>query len=829
MPFYDAIRVGAAAAGDYEIERSLKFNKSDNPVLTRSPSSTTDSTKQTLSFWFKISSLIDATNQGVIFAGGSDGSYAYVQFYSNTFYFGNSAGPYWYGTLTLRDFSAWYHAVIVIDTTQSTANDRQKLYINGVQQERGGGSNPSEDANYEFLTNSSWTYYIGKRAANDMNFDGYMAEVNFVQGLALTPSSFAKTDALTGQWIPKKYGGSYGTNGFYLNFSDNSGTTATTLGKDSSGNSNNWTPNNFSVAAGTGNDSLTDTPTNNFCTLNPLDKTNDASLREGALTLYTDSNDQAATGTFGITSGKWYWELDKNTLEPEVGIAHFQMPLSAKGTSVPSDGQIAFIVAGADSNTNFLRVNGSTTTGTGMSAQTGTGSIGIALDMDNKKIWWSDLSGNYFNSGNPATGANAQVDFSSTGKYPNGVTPFVSIYQGAGETTSMNFGQRPFTHTAPTGFKTLCTANLPDPTIAEGNKHFDTLLWTGNSTDNRAITGLNFQPDFTWIKRRSGGAMSHFVVDALRSNTDSGGGNGNNGPLAANLNDAESAQTDGGFESFNSDGFTLGKGSSTANADAPYQRNNASGQTYAGWNWNAGGSTVTNNDGATASQVRANPSAGFSIVSYTGTGDTSETYGHGLGVKPDCIIVKCRNTAGQDWVIYHKELNGGSSPAERIIKLNTTAAEADIGDVWYDTEPTSSVFTVGDEYMVNGSASLNYIAYCFSGVEGFSKFGSYTGNGNANGTFVHTGFRVSWLMVKKYSGTDSWLIMDNKRDIDNVVGNTLAANSSGTENADTGGIPTDFLSNGFKCRGSGGDYNGNGQTYIYLAFAESPFKYARAR
>ena len=141
-------------AADYEIERSLKFNKGDNPVLTRRPSSTTDSTKQTLSFWFKISSLINATNQGTMVAGGSDGSYAYVQFYSNTFYFGNSAGPYWYGNLVLRDFAAWYHAVIVIDTTQSPANARQKLYINGVQQERGGGSNPSEDANYCLLSTS---------------------------------------------------------------------------------------------------------------------------------------------------------------------------------------------------------------------------------------------------------------------------------------------------------------------------------------------------------------------------------------------------------------------------------------------------------------------------------------------------------------------------------------------------------------------------------------------------------------------------------------------------------------------------------------------------
>ncbi|BCV03622.1 MAG: hypothetical protein CM15mV70_360 [Caudoviricetes sp.] len=283
----------------YEVERSLRFNRADNAGLTRSPSSTTNSTKQTLSFWFKISSLNNATNQGNFFAGGSNGSWNYVQLWSDTFYFGNSAGPYWNGNLALRDFSAWYHAVIVIDTTQSTANDRQKLYINGVQQERGGGSNPSQDSNYEFLTNSTWTYYIGKRATNDHNFDGYMAEINFVQGLALDASYFGETDAITGQWNPKRYGGSYGTNGFYLNFSENSGTTATTLGKDFSGNGNNWTPSNFSVAANLLNDSMPDTPTNNFCTLNPLNATSSFNFNAERKSCFDQSsNDQAITGTF---------------------------------------------------------------------------------------------------------------------------------------------------------------------------------------------------------------------------------------------------------------------------------------------------------------------------------------------------------------------------------------------------------------------------------------------------------------------------------------------------------------------------------------------------
>ena len=270
-------------------------------------------------------------------------------------------------------------------------------------------------------------------------------------------------------------------------------------------------------------------------------------------------------------------------------------------------------------------------------------------------------------------------------------------------------------------------------------------------------------------------------------------------------------------------GFTLPSGGTFTNA------NNID---YVAWNWYAGGSTVTNNDGATASQVRANTSAGFSIVTYTGTGDTSETYGHGLGVKPDCIIVKCRNTAGQDWAVYHKDLNGGSSPAERVLKLNSTAAEADLGDVWFDTEPTSSVFTVGDEVMVNGSSSLNYVAYCFSEVAGYSKFGSYTGNNNDNGTFVFLGFRPAFLIIRVVNTVGDWVIMDNTRSTTNPNRKLLYANTNSIEcdviDDRSPDFLVDFLSNGFKCRATNNDLN-NSEEYIYLSFAESPFKNARAR
>ena len=809
MPFFDPIRIGSGASTGYEVERSLRLNRTDNAKLSKTFASAGNRKKWTWSGWVKFPDTLD-TNTNQIFS--------YQQGHVNhrgSFYKGSSgvlnyqlrvAGSHKAFVTTnaqLRDPGAWYHIVLAIDSDQGSSNDRVKIYINGVLQ-TDVVYHTTPASGFETWINSTQTIYLGA-AADENGGNMYLAEINFIDGQAYDPSYFGETNSKTGQWVPKKYTGSYTGNSFYLNFSDNSNTTDTTLGADSSGLGNNWTPANFSVSAGTGNDSLEDTPTNNFCTLSTLDISNGGSLREGGLTLYTDSNDQAATGTFGITSGKWYWEVDKNSTEPEIGIAHFQMPLSNKGTSLPSDGQITFIVAGADSNTNFLRVNGSTTTGTGMSAQTGTGSLGIALDMDNKKIWWSDLSGNYFNSGNPATGANAQVDFSSTGEFPNGVTPIVCIYQGSGNTTSINFGQRPFTHTAPTGFKTLCSENLPDPTIKLPNKHFDIDLYTGTgSTLERSA--FNFQPDWLWFKSRSASGHNHALFDSVR---------GRAVGLSSDENYSEftsSASND--LVSFDDDGFTIGGNQNFASV-------NGTG-TKVVWAWKGGGAASSNSDGTITTSISANPTAGFSIVTWTGTGSAG-TIGHGLGVAPKWLVVKLRS-GSQDWFV-----NNGMilSDLGKYFKWNDGSVNnASDTNVFPNTAPTSTVFSVGTDNAVNGNGDT-YVAYVFSEVAGYSKFGTYTGNGNANGPFIHCGFRPAFLMVK-LNGNDNWYLVDYKRDPFNVMDHRLFADTNGAEGA-VGQQHVDFVSNGFKWRKQKNPFNNNGNTYIFLAFAESPFKYARAR
>ena len=800
MALFDTIRAGASgAAEDFVIERSLRFSRDDDCDLQKTFSSAGNRKVWTWSSWIKRGTCSNDYRQ--IFRAGA----TMVRFKNDhTLMFERSGGAVSTASV-FRDVSAWYHIVFALDTTQSTESNRIKVYVNSVEQTLS-GTFPAQNTDYDI--NNNVNHFIGQNTANSEFFDGYMAEVNFIDGQALTPSSFAETNTETGQWIPKNTSGlTFGTNGFRLQFLDNSGTSATTLGKDTSGNGNNFTPNNFSVSAGINNDSLTDTPTNNFCTLNFNDRSNSADTRDGNLTLYTDSNDQAATGTFAVKSGKWYWEVDKNDAEPEIGIAHHNMPLSNKSVSLGSDGQIAFIVSGADSNTNFLRVDGNTQTGTGMSAQTGTGSIGIALDMDNKKIWWSDLSGNYFNSGNPATGANAQVDFSSTGpNYPTGfVTPFVSMYQGSAKTVSINFGQRPFTHTQPTGFKTLCSADLPDPTILLPNEHFNTLLYTGNDSSDRDITGVGFQPDWLWIKNRSQ-ADNHMLSDAIR---------GANTTFFINTDGEDANNSNGHVNSFLADGFNVDAG-----AGGNVNENN---ENYVSWNWNAGGSTVTNSTGTISSQVRANATAGFSLVGYSGTGTNSDSVGHGLGVTPDAVFIKQRIGAS-NWIFESPHTYNAKG-----MYLNHNDGSNTGGT---DTTSRSSTLVTFDNSSdsnrrVNFSGS-NYLMYCFSSVSGYSEIGQYTGNGSTNGTFVFTGFRPAMIILKRTNSAAAWIIHDDKRAGFNPHNDYLQPDDTTAESDGSGGT-LDILSNGFKLRSTPGTHNGNGDSYTYLAFAQASFKYARAR
>ena len=799
--------------GESVIQRSLRFNGSSH-YLERTPSGA-GSNQMTFSFWIKRTKL---GSGGVVYSSGENNARGHI-------YFGtddklncqpfNSSGANTNIVVDryLRDTAAWYH--IVLSFNNSAYNDTAStfnVYVNGVSADfTPTVTNTPTGGNR--LNDSSGKRIGEMRPDSGSHLDGYLAEFNFIDGQVLDPSSFGFTDSQTGIWMPRRYEGTYGTNGFRLDFNDNSSSAA--LGIDKSPNGNDFATNNFSVTAGSGNDSFIDTPTNNFCTLNHLDKSDSADVQNGGLTLYNNANDQAATGTFGVTSGKWYWEIVMNSNEPEVGIAHFKMPLSNKSVSVPADGQIALIVTGADSNSNFLRVNGSTTSGSGISGQSGPGTIGIALDMDNKKIWFTNTSGNYFNSGNPVTGNNPAVDFSSTGHFPAGVTPFVSLYQGANIQTSVNFGQYSFSYTQPEGYKTLSSQNLRDHLITSNTpilnpkEHFAAVTYTGAQSATN-ITGLLFEPDMIWCKSRTQ-AYSHYIFDRLR------GFDGSH--LIPNSNAAEgpSGSDATALGGAHASGFFI---SSASGISDTYQAPN----NYVAWCWKAGGAAVTNNDGNTTSQVSVNREAGFSIVTYAGTGQP-RTIGHGLGKKPAWIMSKSRDSA-DDWMVWHQNIHT-SNIGNYSIALNSTGGRDNASQYWYDSEPTSTVFTRG-----NYSSGDDMIAYCWAEIPGYSKFGNYTGNGNSNGPFIHLGFRPAWFMLRRVDSGDNWIVKDSARNTFNDVYFNLNPNSNGVQNGSAGNVTTaDFVSNGFKLRGSDSGVNSNGGDFVFMAFAEqsgiSPYNIIR--
>jgi hypothetical protein len=794
----------------FVIERSLRFRSSASAYLDRTPSTASNRTTWTWSGWVKLGVL--GTNRTLFDAANTDenNDFWFQISSGNTLAIQQTVGGTVSGqisastTAIFRDPSAWYHIVLSMDTGNATSTNRARFYVNGVQQ-TAFSSYTVNSVNTWVNNNSAHT--IGKQAPPNSGFlDGYLTEINFVDGQALTPSDFGDFNEDTGVWQPKPYEGTYGTNGFYLNFKDNASTSA--LGTDFSGNGNNWTTNNISLTAGATFDSMIDTPTpfadggngrGNYAVLNPAIRPYDITPAEiisnGNLTLTCSSSvvSGSAWGTQLLTTGKWYFEATLTTAGPSNNCVGF-----SNNTVVAGRGTFS-----ADARTWgwFYQSDGTKTinalnTSYGSTYTTGD-VIGIALDIDNLTIT--------FYKNNISQG---QLTGLSLASGSAGWLPAVEGFNGT--VWNSNFGQRPFTYTPPTGFKALNTQNLPEPVIAKGGEHFNAITYTGNGTPNRLITGVGFQPDFTWVKSRST-TNGHNLFDAVR-----GAGLG----LTSQSSGAEFDNT-AFFTAFASDGYQLGQvGGDT----------NGNGTNYVAWNWKAGGTpAVTNTDGSITSTVSANPTAGFSIVTYTGTG-TNATVGHGLGVAVNFIIIKARN-ASANWMLGGSNIAAvGNGTWSSIMEgLNTTnAINTGASSTFNSTAPTSTVFSVGTEPNTNGSGRT-FVAYCFSEVSGYSRFGSYTGNGSANGPFVFCGFRPAFVLIKR---TDSsgffWIIFDNQRVGYNPNNWTLAPNNENTE-AQGGNGEIDLLSNGFKCIDSDGGSNASGGTYIFMALAENPFKNALAR
>jgi hypothetical protein len=779
-----------------QISRSLRFNSADSAYLNRTPASAGNRKTWTWSGWVKRGTL--GVTQGLFgaYSAANNTDNLWLGFSSgDLFIISRNSDELRRTTQVFRDVGSWYHIVVALDTTQATANDRVKVYLNGSQiTVFTTTNNPAQNDNQG--VNQAAEHRIGRRPDSTDYLSAYLTEIYFIDGQALTPSSFGFNSSDTGVWSPKQYTGTYGTNGFYLNFSDNSGTTSTTLGKDSSGNGNNWTPNNFSVTAGAGNDSMVDSPTaygtdtgvggsvrGNYATLNPLVATDSTlTYANGNLNVSGGGSSlgtRATISTIVVTSGKWYAEVNVGTTNNG----------AYAGIIKPSNLGVSRDISW-NYYDNLIYPSGSGFSGTAASGDI----IGIAYDADNGTVQFYK---NGSTIGSQQTGATVGAQYGF----------YVEMGSG-GQVQDWNFGQRAFAYTAPSGFKALVTTNLPTPTIGatsttQAGKYFNPVLYTGTGS-TRTVTGVGFQPDFTWIKPRSS-ADHHILYDAIR---------GVRKQLYTNLTNAEETETQG-LSAFTSDGFTV-NGAHTVRGQT-----NDNTVTYVAWNWNAGGSNATNTSGTITSTVRANTTSGFSIVTYTGTGSNA-TVGHGLGVAPQMVIVKTRSASGESWGTYHV----GLTSAANAIYLNLTQAQESAATQWNSTAPTSSVFSVGTAARVNGSGAT-FVAYCFAPVAGYSAFGSYTGNANADGPFIYTGFRPEFVMIKASSSTGDWVMEDAARSPSNVSTNYLLANTTGTE---TTGQLIDFLSNGFKIRVAvSSAMNGSGTTYIYAAFAEFPFRYSLAR
>ena len=695
--------------------------------------------------------------------------------------------------------NVWYHIALVKNGSTATC------YLDGTS-----------------VGSSTWSGNMGEVAAplligNYRNatewMDGFMDEIRISNTARYTSSFTPSTTAFTDDSNTLLLIHSDTTNGS-TTFTDDSGVVGG-LGNDASSNTNNWTVNNLAAT-----DQMLDSPTNNFACMNPLSDSS-ATLSQGNLQNQYGGGNYYCPATFQLPkTGKWYWEVHITALHSN-GNCYGRLGITYEDSNSKTinDGYGYGVY-----NSGLHMLTSTGVYSTGLTDNVGD-IIQFAVDMDNGKFYIGQ-DDTYYNTsspygdGNPSAGTNPSAtgidttldwrpDFNVGHDSSYGTkfhanfgqdSSFAGNKTAQGNQDSNSIGD--FYYEPPTDFLALCTSNLPDPAVIP-SEHFNTVLWTGNSSTN-AITGVGFQPNLTWVKCRTD-AYSHYLHDVLRTTTSF---------LYADQTSAENTGQTNTITSFDSDGFSLGSNAGW----------NASGQTYVSWNWKAGGADVLNENGTIDSQVSANADAGFSIVSWNGTGVDNSTIGHGLSKAPEMIITKKTNQS-DSWNTFHKDLTSGNE-----IFLDLTSAQSNDSNnaSWGDNHPASvgaSTFAVGYAGDMNGS-DVEMIAYCFHSVEGYSKVGSYTGNGSADGTFVYLGFRPSLILSKRSDSTGNWTIWDSERNGYNTSNETLHANDSTAEANET---RIDLTSNGFKYLLTGGDYNASGGTYIYIAFAETPFKYTNAR
>ena len=746
----------------------------------------------TLEFWIR-----NGTANPIMHIDAYDGSGLLISYEGSGYVFRPGNGGGWGLTLTHTvslDSSNWHHISVVCSSGTTT------MYYDGV-----GVANSTTVVDVDWAGAVSG---IGGRYGGSpiyAPYIGYLDEIRISNSARYTSNFTPSTTAFTEDANTLLLIHSDTTNGS-TTFTDDSGVVGG-LGTDASSNTNNWTVNNLAAT-----DQMLDTPTNNFPVFSPIYKptgNTDMTVSDGGLKITSASGADSSIGqswSFGDVGQpkKWYFETYIGSGGQNIG---FYIQIDGKtmwdmyGYYLHSS---TIVCPSGESCSNTARTSGAFASGDLMQ---------IAIDMENGKMWLGK-NGTWDGSGDPVAGTNWQTTITG-----NNLRMFLNHGASAAYTQVWNFGQDSsfagnktaqgnadgngygdFYYTPPTDFLALCTSNLPDPAVIP-SEHFNTVLWTGTGSSN-ARTDVGFQPDFTWIKGRSH-ISNHRLMNSIAGATKY---------LLSNAPQAEGTDSQV-MSSFDSNGFTVGTEDDT----------NGSSKTFVAWNWKAGGTGVSNTNGSITSTVSANADAGFSIVSYTGTGSNA-TIGHGLSKAPEMVIVKGRNQISH-WMFG----SDGLTSWVYSLKMDNTSAESSDATKWNSTAPTSSVFNVGTEVFTGGSGKT-FIAYCFHSVDGYSKMGSYTGNGITDGTFVYTGFRPAYVMIKRASGgVEMWNVFDDARSPYNLVNDYIKANDAGAENVNHTTLNLDFTSNGFKVRGTNTGINTSWATYIFLAFAEQPFKHSNAR
>jgi hypothetical protein len=754
----------------YTIDQSCRFNDDDSAYLSKTWGSAGNQTVWTVSVWVKRGNI--TSTQYIFGANNANDNFAFRFNSSDQLEVWDYTSGYQLRlatTAVYRDVGSWYHIVFAYDSTPSTPSSSSiKLFVNGEQVTAfGTATYPSQNEETWWNDNVLQTICSHALSPYETGLDGYLSEFVFIDGLALEADSFGETNSDTGQWVPKSVSGlTFGTNGFLLAFQDSSA-----LGDDTSGNGNDFASSGLAAA-----DQTPDSPTLNRAVLNAAQDGSSATavMSEGNTRVAVSGSTRIQRMSTIPLVGKVYWEvLSVDNTQNIAGICDntvFPMEYNDFQELLPPHVMVY-------DNAN-LWYNSSYTT----YSQPSNGQRRMfAFDADTGELW-GGVNGTWHNSGDPAAGTGEVGTVGTT------TTWFIVIGGKSDADQQLILGSGNMSHTVPSGFTAdLDVSQLADPTIADPSGSFQSTIYTGDGATTLAVNqggNSTFTPDFVWVKNRDQ-ADAHLLFDLPRGVTNY---------LISNTGGGQATGADT-VESFDSDGFTVGDD----------VRVNTSGEKYVGWQW------------------LESDTAGFDVFTFTGTG-SAHTISHSLGVVPELIIIKNQNITS-DWWVYHAA--NTSAPATDYLVLNGTDTTTDSATAWNDTAPTSSVFTVGTASNVNGDGN-SHIAYIFAPVESFSKFGSYTGNGNADGPFVWCGFRPAFIVEKNTNSADDWVMWDNQRNPYNVSGTVLKPNTSGAETTATSKY-IDFLSNGFKLRASDTGVNGNGNVHCFWAFSDTPFKTATAR